>query len=120
MKKLFISQPMKGKTKEEILQERDSALNLAKDLYGEDFKLIDSYIEKVPKNVDESLWCLGRSLQMMAEADFVYFANGWENARGCKIEHICAGDYYKDFATDESDCIALHLQYMKEKNEVEV
>lgn len=119
MKKLFISQPMKGKTKEEILQERDNALVLVKELYGEDFQLIDSYIDNVPENVDEALWCLGRSLQMMAGADFVYFANGWENARGCKIEHSCAVAYKKDFATDNAGCTTLHLQCGKEKNEVD-
>lgn len=119
MKKLFISQPMRGKTKEEILQERDNALVLVKELYGEDFQLIDSYIDNVPENVDEALWCLGRSLQMMAGADFVYFAKGWENARGCQIERLCANEYGKDFAMEETDCITIHLKKAEELFEVE-
>lgn len=27
------------------------------------------------------------------EADVVYFAKGWENARGCRIEHTVAKEY---------------------------
>ena len=44
MSKLFISQPMKGKTEEEIKQEREDALKFAKDVLQEDVELIDSYI----------------------------------------------------------------------------
>ena len=40
-----------------------------------------------------ALWCLGRSLELLATADVAYFASGWKNARGCKIEHICAEQY---------------------------
>lgn len=45
MKKLFISQPMRGKT------------------------------------------------DAMIKADIAYFASGWKDARGCKIEHTCALEY---------------------------
>lgn len=58
--------------------------------------MIDSYIaEDPPKNADMALWCLGRSLVMMSEADIVCFAKGWSEARGCKIEHECAVQYGK-------------------------
>lgn len=36
MKKLFISQPMQGKSDEEILRERAEAIEAAKNLIGED------------------------------------------------------------------------------------
>ena len=29
----------------------------------------------------------------MSECDTVYFCKGWENARGCKIEHEVAKSY---------------------------
>lgn len=29
----------------------------------------------------------------MADADLVYFAKGWEDARGCMIERECAVQY---------------------------
>lgn len=101
MSKLFISQPMRGKTEEEIKQEREDALNFAKDVLQEDVELIDSYIaEDSPQNADKALWCLGRSLTMMAEADIVCFAKGWDEARGCKIEHACAVAYGKPYFAD--------------------
>ena len=74
-KKLFISQPMKGKTEEEIRKERENAVISAKEILKEEVAVIDSYIaEDPPKNADMALWCLGRSLTMMSEADIVCFA----------------------------------------------
>ena len=45
MKKLFISQPMKGKTDEEILKEREKAIASAKRNFVEDeeIEVIDSF-----------------------------------------------------------------------------
>ena len=39
------------------------------------------------------MYCLAHSIQCLADADIVYFAEGWENARGCKIEHEIAKQY---------------------------
>ena len=36
---------------------------------------------------------LGKSLELLAQADVVYFAPGWADARGCRIEHLCAVEY---------------------------
>jgi hypothetical protein len=36
---------------------------------------------------------LAKSLEKMAHCNVVYFAKGWENARGCKIEHEVALQY---------------------------
>ena len=93
MKKLFISQPMKGKSKEEILADRKDALRCAREIVGDEIEVIDTYFETHPDVQNTSLWCLGRSLELLATADIAYFASGWKNARGCKIEHICAEQY---------------------------
>ena len=92
MKKLFISQPMRDKTDEEIKKEREVAIEAAKKAIGEDVEVIDSFFEKAPVDVSP-LWFLGKSLQLLAKADIAYFAPGWEDARGCKIENICAKEY---------------------------
>lgn len=93
MIKLFISQPMKGKTDEEILRERQKALEEVKDMFkDEGIELIDSFIQEAPDDATP-LWYLGKSLELMSEADLVYFVDGWENARGCNIEHKCAHEY---------------------------
>lgn len=36
---------------------------------------------------------LARSIEFLAKADVAIFAPGWQNARGCRIEHQCAEDY---------------------------
>ena len=50
MKKLFISQPMKGKTDEEILKERETAIASAKRNFVEDeeIEVIDSFFQSAP------------------------------------------------------------------------
>lgn len=92
MKKLFISQPMKGKTNEEIKAERENAIASVEGALGEDVEVIDSFFEDAPHDANP-LWFLGKSLQLLSTADIAYFAKGWEDARGCKIEHQCADEY---------------------------
>ena len=90
--KLFISQPMKGKTKEEILAEREKAIASAFRHFNEKPEVIDSYFEDAPADANP-LWYLGKSLQLLSTADVAYFAEGWEKARGCRIENTCAIEY---------------------------
>lgn len=92
MKKLFISQPMYGKTNEQIKAERDISVALAEKALGEKFEVIDSFFEDTPVNA-APLWFLAKSIEMLATADAVIFARGWETARGCVIEHMCATAY---------------------------
>ena len=92
MKKLFISQPMKDKTNEEIKAEREKAMRKAEEILGEPITLIDSFFENAPHDA-KPLWFLGKSLELLSTADVAYFADGWESARGCKIEHQCAEAY---------------------------
>lgn len=95
MKKLFISQPMRGKTDEEILAVRAQAIQSAERVLGEEVDVIDSFFRGVQGDPEAMipLWCLGESLKLLSGADVAYFADGWEDARGCKIEHECAGEY---------------------------
>lgn len=92
MKKLFISQPMKGKTDEEILAVREKAIKSAERQIGEPVEIIDSFFQSAPADA-KPLWFLGKSLELLAGADIAYFAKGWQEARGCKIENTCAIEY---------------------------
>lgn len=83
---------MNGKTDEEILREREKAIERAKELCGEEVEVIDSFFQNAPVNA-KPLWFLGKSLELLSGADIAYFAPGWEAARGCAIEHICAVQY---------------------------
>lgn len=92
MKKLFISQPMKGKSDEEILKERENAIKSAEKLLGEPVEIIDSFFQSAPADA-RPLWFIGKSLELLSTADIAYFAKGWEKERGCKIENTCAIEY---------------------------
>ena len=61
MKKLFISQPMKGKTDEAIKEERQQAIREAEQAVGEPVEVIDSFFEGAPADA-KPLWFLGKSL----------------------------------------------------------
>lgn len=95
MKKLFISQPMRGKSDEDILTERKKAIESAEKVIGEPVEVIDSFFQKAPVGA-KPLWFLGKSLELLAGADIAYFAEGWQDARGCRIEHTCAAEYNID------------------------
>lgn len=100
MKKLFISQPMNGKTDEEILAVRERAIKSAEEKLGEPVETIDSFFQNAPADA-RPLWFLGKSLELLSTADVAYFAKGWENARGCKIEHTCAVEYGIDIVIED-------------------
>lgn len=92
--KIFISQPMKNKTREEIILEREKLKNAIKrDIFPrKNIEFINSILdENDAKN--KPLWCLGKSIQLLSEADVVFFAEAYEKARGCIIERICARYY---------------------------
>ena len=104
MKKLFISQPMRGKTDEEILQERRHLLFRAKELVNADVELSDTFFtEEIPAGVNRPLWCLGKSLMAMATADVVYMEVGANEYRGCRLEKECALAYGVHLIEDGGD-----------------
>lgn len=92
MKRIFISQPMRGKTDDEIKQERQRIVDACVREYGKDTEIIDSFFEGSPHDVKPA-WFLGKSIELLPTADAAYFADGWYNARGCRIEHQVAVDY---------------------------
>ena len=90
MVKIMVSQPMKGRSNEEIKKEREG-LKIAIEASGA--KLMDTVFD----NVDDGtpLSYLAKSIKCLDEADIVWFMPGWENARGCRIEFECAKEYGK-------------------------
>lgn len=82
---------MRNKTDEEILEEREYAVKRVKEILG-DVHVIDSFFKDVPTDTSP-LWFLGKSLELLSTADVVYFCNGWDTARGCRIEQMCAVEY---------------------------
>lgn len=94
MKKVFISQPMKGLTDEEILANKELAIKKVKNIIGDDIQVLDSFFSDYnPKNGSIPLKYLSKAIEILADADVVYFCPNWETARGCKIEHQCSVEY---------------------------
>lgn len=92
IKTVMISQPMRGKTNEEIREERKQAVKM---LENQGFYVMDTIIEDFTDKIDPIFYLI-RSLEYLANADCVYFMKGWEKARGCKIEHEVAVEYGKE------------------------
>lgn len=92
MKKLFISQPMRNKTNEEILKTRERAITKAKEEFGEEVEVIDSFFKDALPDA-KPLWFLAKSLELLSTADVAYFAKDWQYYRGCRIEHESAKAY---------------------------
>ncbi len=93
MKKIFISQPMKGKSEEDIKKERNHLIKKVKENYGDDIEIIDFYFDDFDTEKWSPLRYLSESIKLLSEADIAVFAKDWESARGCKIEHECAIEY---------------------------
>lgn len=91
MKKLFISQPMRDKTDEEIKAERAAIVARVTEKFGE-VEVIDSFFESAPHDA-RPLWFLGKSFELLSTADCAYFAEGWKDYRGCKMEHEACVQY---------------------------
>lgn len=96
--RLFISQPMRGKTDEEIEREREELIAIAKAVYADrgEVEVIDSFFKgglNVPAGVKAPLYYLSKSLELLATADVAIFAKDWREARGCRIEHECGKQY---------------------------
>lgn len=92
MKRLFISQPMNGRSDVEIKAARERAVAEVEERLGEKVYVIESFLEGAPAQA-RPLWFLGKSLELLSTADVVYFAEGWDSARGCRIEQLCAREY---------------------------
>lgn len=96
--KVMISQPMRGKTNEQIRREREE---LVKRLEKDNFEVVDTIIsENAPKGCNEAMYYLSKSIEIMSKVDIVYFMKGWEKARGCKIENKICQDYGKQTMYD--------------------
>ena len=88
--KIMISQPMAGKTNEQILDERKE---LVRELQNEGHIIIDTVLD-ISEN-KSPIYYLAKSIELLDQADAVVFMKGWQEARGCKVEHFIALEYGK-------------------------
>ena len=107
MMKAMLSQPMAGKTDEEIIATRERAI---KALSEKGYEIVNTLFtddwyskEQMEKRgvVQIPLCFLAKSLEKMSLCHAAYFCKGWEKARGCKIEHDAAVAYGLDILYEE-------------------
>ena len=105
--KAMLSQPMAGKTQEEIVATREKAIAA---LEAKGYTVINTLFtdERYSKEALESrgvvqipLCFLAKSLENMSLCHAAYFCKGWEQARGCRIEHEAAKAYGLEIIYEE-------------------
>lgn len=88
MKKLFVSQPMRGISDTEILANFKTAHRNAEILTHRKLEMIESYqpeaYERDPEETKR------KNIDKLLGADIVYFCAGWEIYAGCRLEHDIA------------------------------
>ena len=86
MLKVFVSCPMRDIPDEEVLATMEAARKDAEAVTGEKCELIDSF-HKI--GLTKRIECLGNSIQMMQEADVVYFVKGMPADVRLSIRLLC-------------------------------
>ena len=104
-KNIFISQPMTGKSEEEILATRQKEIEKIHQLFdadGVEINIIASYIDDATRkhfqkytsdDINWDIFWLSQSLERLAMADMIWLCEGWEYSKGCNVELECAIQY---------------------------
>jgi hypothetical protein len=91
MKKVFISQPMRGKTSKMIEAVRNYARFCVEAQYKDEVTVIDTFFKDYSGN---RLEFLGKAItEGLAKADVAVFVDDWQNYDGCRCEHFIATQY---------------------------
>lgn len=107
MKRAMLSQPMAGKTDDEIKETREKAI---KTLENKGYEIVNTLFtdewyskEKMAERgvVQIPLCFLAKAIENMSLCHAAYFCKGWENARGCRIEHEAAKAYGLDIIYED-------------------
>lgn len=94
--RLFVSAPTMGRSDKEVEAVKQAALNRVWETLDPSATLTDSYChEDAPQLYGDraGIWYLGESLKRLAESEAAFFADGWEQARGCRIERAVCEAY---------------------------
>lgn len=119
--KVFISQPMNGRSEDEIMLERQMVEGYLNFLYaGKSVEIIDNLIKQIPDDVNVRVWCLGDSIKQLASADAILFVDSrmaldnvldrekknYEDPNGVAVEKMVA----KRYGIKEIETISYHNQ----------
>ena len=107
VRKAMLSQPMTGKSEEEIAAAREKAVaaleakgyTVINTLFSDEWYSKESMERRGVAQIP--LCFLAKSLENMSLCHAAYFCKGWENARGCRIEHEAAKAYGLEIIYEE-------------------
>lgn len=89
--RVMISQPMQGKTDEQIKAEKQRIVDKLEKLHIE---VVNSFFdEEAPNDINAGLYYMAKSIDIMSHVDAVFFTKDWKIARGCRIERQIAKEY---------------------------
>lgn len=93
--KVMISIPMKGKTFSQIQEDMQKYIKEFEKLHIE---VVNSIIDKDEFTLKEEyytpgLYYIAKSIDLIGKVDAVFFAEGWRQSTGCKIERKVCEDY---------------------------
>ena len=93
MIKVFISVPMRNRKTEDIQYSIRKMKRIARaylaenDIEADNIDFINTIVkDNPPKEVDEKIWYLGASLQLLSKADYLICPRNTYNNPGCTIE----------------------------------
>lgn len=117
LKKAMLSQPMAGKTEEQIVETRERAIAALKSkgyeivntLFTDEWysraKMAERGVVQIP------LCFMAKGMENMSKCHAVYFCKGWTKARGCRVEHAAAKAYGLEIIyEDETETLAMSEQ----------
>ena len=100
MIKVFISVPMRGRKKEDIeysirkMERIARAYLVDNDIEADNIDFINTIVkDNPPKEVDEKIWYLGASIQLLSKADYLICPERLANIPGCYAEKSIFSDY---------------------------
>lgn len=106
-KRVMISQPMNGLTKEQVMANKQLAVSYLESLGYEVVETFFSDEWSNPENMAKRgirnipLCFMAKSIEAMSTCDAVLFLKGWQEARGCVIENTVALKYGLDVIYEE-------------------
>lgn len=93
VQRVFISQPMSGRTITEIESEREALMKRLREEFPDTYWIEIASFDATKLDNGKPIEELGKCISLMQEADIVLFSPKWATSVGCTIEHSIATKY---------------------------
>lgn len=90
--RVFISLGLHNKSEDEVKATLKKSVEDISSIIGDDFIVVHNADCDGPENVGR-LYYLGEAIKQMDRCDAIYFADGWKDHKGCRVEYQVAREY---------------------------